>query len=157
CTLAVDVGLALDFRCFLPGFNDLTVNRALMVPFYFIPFLVYFYVEGDWFGGVMRTKSKDAWTKTHIHWTVKGILIKSFPYFFLIIIQYGYGLLTGIALLPGMIGFSFLFFYAFAPWFVISTVIVIWGHHLTGKYWLGAIVNALLFSWIIASMLPIAF
>ncbi|MFX0054143.1 MAG: alpha/beta hydrolase [Candidatus Hermodarchaeota archaeon] len=156
-TLLVDLGLALDFRCFLPGFNDLTVARAIMVPIYIIPFLVYFYVESTWFVGAMRTKARETWIGTQINWTLKAILVKCGPYFILLVLQYGYGMITGLPLLPGLFGFSFLFFYAFAPWFVISTIMILWGHHLTGQHWLGAIVNAVFFSWVLASMLPIAF
>ncbi|MHA2117511.1 MAG: alpha/beta hydrolase [Candidatus Thorarchaeota archaeon] len=156
-TLFVDLGLALDFRCFLPGFNDLTTARALMVPVYFIPFLVYFNVESGWLMGAMRTKAKETWTRTQIDWTLKAILIKCSPYFILLMLSYGYGMITGFALLPDMIGFSFLFFYAFAPWFAITTVVIVWGHHLTGQHWLGPLVNAVLFSWVIASIFPIVF
>jgi len=153
-TLLVDVGLALDFRCFLPGFNDLTGPRALTVPIYFVVLFVYFIVESKWLIGVMRIKTRDAWSRAQTDWTLKAILIKCGPYFILLIVQYGFGLITGLPLLPGMIGFSFLFFYAFAPWFVITTVFIVWGHHLTGHHYLGPMVNALLFSWIIAAMFP---
>ncbi|MFW9968442.1 MAG: alpha/beta hydrolase, partial [Candidatus Thorarchaeota archaeon] len=141
-TLFVDLGLVLDFRSFLPGFNDLTASRAIMVPIYVIPFLVYFYVESQWLAGAMRTKARETWIGTQFHWTLKAILIKCGPYFILLALQYGYGMITGLALLPGMLGFSFLFLYAFAPWFVISTVVIMWSHHLTGQHWLGPIVNA---------------
>jgi hypothetical protein len=153
-TLLVDVGLALDFRCFLPGFNDLTGPRALTAPIYFVVLFVYFIIESKWLIGVMRTKTRDTWSRTQTDWTLKAILVKCGPYFILLIMQYGFGLITGLPLLPGMIGFSFLFFYAFAPWFVIATVFIVWGHHLTGHHYLGPIVNALLFSWIIAAMFP---
>ena len=156
-TLLIDLGLALDFRCFLPGFNDLTVARAIMVPIYIIPFLVYFFAESKWLIGAMRTEAKETWIGTQIHWTLKAILIKCSPYFILLILHYGYGMITGLPLLPGLLGFSFLFLYAFGPWFAISTIMILWGHHLTGQYWLGSIVNAVLFSWVLASMLPIAF
>ncbi|MFW9968529.1 MAG: hypothetical protein ACFFEA_15380, partial [Candidatus Thorarchaeota archaeon] len=102
-------------------------------------------------------KARETWIGTQFHWTLKAILIKCGPYFILLALQYGYGMITGLALLPGMLGFSFLFFYAFAPWFVISTVVIMWSHHLTGQHWLGPIVNAVLFSLVMASMLPIAF
>ncbi|MGY5860857.1 MAG: alpha/beta fold hydrolase [Candidatus Thorarchaeota archaeon] len=152
-TLLVDIGFALDFRCFLPGFNDLTGSRALLVPIYFAACLVYFVVESKWLNGVMRTKTEGTWDRTQIDWTLKAILIKSGPYFILLIMQYGFGLITGLPLLPGMIGFSFLFFYAFAPWFVITTIFIVWGHHLTGHHYLGPMVNAFLFSWVLAAML----
>jgi hypothetical protein len=105
----------------------------------------------------MRTKANETWARTQIDWTLKAILIKCSPYFILLMLNYGFGMIAGFALLPGMLGFSFLFFYAFAPWFVISTIVVVWGHHLTGQHWVGAILNAVLFSWVMASMLPIAF
>jgi len=156
-TLVVDIGLVLDFRSFLPGFNDLTISRALMVPIYFIPFLVYFYVESDWLAGAMRTSNGERWPRNYIGLTLKGILIKSGPYFILLILHYGFGMITGQPLIPGFLGFSFLFFYAFAPWFVVTTVTILWGYHLTGRHWLGAVVTSLLFSWVLASMLPISF
>ncbi len=156
-TLFVDLGLVLDFRSFLPGFNDLTATRALMVPVYFVPIVIYFYVESKWLIGAMRTKVEETWTKTWIYWTLGAILIKCGPYFVLLALDYGFGLVTGFPLLPGMLGFSFLFFYAFTPWFVVTTVVLVWGHHLTGHHWLGTMVNALAFSWVLASLLAIAF
>jgi hypothetical protein len=52
-----------------------------------------------------------------------------------------------------MIGYSWLFFYAFTPWFAICTVITMFAYRVTGNRWLGAMVNALLCAWLLASIL----
>ncbi|MFX1367315.1 MAG: alpha/beta fold hydrolase [Promethearchaeota archaeon] len=154
-TLMVDVGLALDLRVFLPGFHDLTLRQALLVPLYFVVFLIYFAIEGMWLTGPLLTASKDTWVKTQIHWTVKAVVIKCIPYALLIAFEYGGGLLTGASLVPGMIGFSFLFFYAFAPWFAVTTVIIMWSYRVTGNHYLGAILDGLICAWLLASILSI--
>ncbi len=152
-TLVADVLFALDFRVFLPGLHDLTVMQFAMTPLYFVIFLVYFLVEGGWFTSVMLTAEKETWTKTQVLWTLKAMFIKVLPYLILIAVEYGGGLLAGRAVVPGMIGYSWLFFYAFAPWFAVATVFTMFGYRLTGNRWLGAIMNALLCAWLLASIL----
>ncbi|TFF92172.1 alpha/beta fold hydrolase [Candidatus Thorarchaeota archaeon] len=152
-TVVVDIGFALDFRVFLPGLHDLTLLQFGMTPLYFIVFLVYFLVEGGWFTSVMLTAEKDSWTKTQVYWTVKAILIKTIPYLILIAIEFGGGFLAGSAVIPGIIGYSWLFFYAFTPWFAIATVFTMFGYRVTGNRWLGAIMNALIHAWLLASIL----
>lgn len=152
-TLLVDVVFVLDFRVFLPGLHDLTLMQFVMTPLYFVIFLVYFLVEGGWLTSVMLTAEKDTWTKTQVSWTLKAMFIKTLPYLILIAIEYGGGLLAGRAVVPGMIGYSWLFFYAFAPWFALATVFTMFGYRITGNRWLGAIMNALLCAWLLASIL----
>ena len=152
-TLVVDIGFVLDFRVFLPGLHDLTILQAVMVPLYFVVFLIYFMVEGGWFTTVMLTSESDSWAKTQFNWTLKAMFIKTLPYLVLIAIEYGGGLLAGRAVVPGIIGYSWLFFYAFAPWFAVATVFTMFGYRVTGNRWLGAIMNALLCAWLLASIL----
>jgi pimeloyl-ACP methyl ester carboxylesterase len=152
-TLVVDVGFALDFRVFLPGLHDLTLLQFTMTPLYFIVFLVYFLVEGGWFTSVMLPAEKDTWTRTQIVWSLKTMTVKTLPYLILIALEYGGGLLMNAPVVPGMIGYSWLFFYAFAPWFAVATVVTMFGYRVTGNRWLGAIVNALLCAWLLASIL----
>ena len=71
----------------------------------------------------------------------------------LIGIEYVGGLLTGVALVPGMIGYSFLFLYAFLPWFAVTTVVTVWGYRISNNIYPAAIVNALMCAWLIASIL----
>ncbi len=154
-TLVVDLGLALDLRSFLPGLHDLTLAQSTIVPIYFVGFLIYTLVEGAWFTGLMLPEASGSWTKVQLSWTVKAVLIKTFPYLILIGFEFVGGFLAGASLVPGLIGFSWLFFYAFAPWFAICTVITMFAYRVTGNRWLGAMVNALLCAWLLASILSI--
>ncbi|MGY5872632.1 MAG: alpha/beta fold hydrolase [Candidatus Thorarchaeota archaeon] len=154
-TLLSDIGFIVDLRCFLPGLHDLTLAQATIVPLYFVVFLFYFVVEGAWLTGPMLQKSSGTGFKTQMNTTVKTVFIKTIPYLILIAFEYVGGFLAGVSLVPGLIGFSWLFFYAFAPWFAICTVITMFAYRVTGNRWLGAMVNALLCAWLLASILSI--
>lgn len=152
-TLLVDLGFALDFRCFLPGLNDLTVARALFVPIYAVVFFVYFLVDSMWLMGPLKPSDVEPWYKGQTIWSTKSILIKCYPFAILISYEYLLGLLLGYSVVPGLIGYSFLFFYAFAPWFAVSAVISVWCYRSTDTYYLGAFIKALLFAWMLATIL----
>jgi hypothetical protein len=154
-TALVDLGLALDIRCFLPGLNLLTPSRALIFPLFAAVFFIYSLIDGMWLMGILRTESGGSWKLTQAKWTLKAMFIKCILYFAVIATEYGVGLATGMPILGGILGFSLLFFYAFVPWFAMSTVITAWGYRLTSHYYLGAILNALLFGWILAAALPL--
>ena len=154
-TLLVDIGFVLDLRCFLPGLHDLTIAQATIVPLYFVVFLIYFIVEGAWLTGPMLQKSSGTWFKNQMNTTVKAVFIKTIPYLFLIGFEFVGGFLAGAPLVPGIIGYSWLFFYAFTPWFAICTVITMFAYRVTGNRWLGAMVNALLCAWLLATILSI--
>jgi pimeloyl-ACP methyl ester carboxylesterase len=152
-TLLVGIGFILDLRCFLPGLRDLTIAQATMVPLYFVVFLFYFIVEGAWLTGPMLQTSSGTWFKSQMTTTAKAVFIKTIPYLALIVFEFVGGFLAGAPLVPGIIGYSFLFFYAFAPWFAICTVVTMFAYRVTGNRWLGAMVNALLCAWLLASIL----
>jgi hypothetical protein len=152
-TLLADIGFIVDLRCFLPGLHDLTAWQAIIVPLYFVVFLFYFIVEGAWLTGPMLQKSSGTWFKSQMNITVKAVFIKTIPYLILIAFEFVGGFLAGAPLVPGMIGYSWLFFYAFTPWFAICTVITMFAYRVTGNRWLGAMVNALLCAWLLASIL----
>jgi pimeloyl-ACP methyl ester carboxylesterase len=154
-TLVVDLGLAVDLRSFLPGLHDLTLAQASFVPLYFGVFLIYFLVEGAWLAGSMLPEASGTWTKVQLTWTVKAVVIKTFPYLILIAFEFVGGFIAGAPLVPGIIGYSWLFFYAFTPWFAVCTVITLFAYRMTGNRWLGAMVNALLCAWLLASILAI--
>ena len=154
-TLLVDIGFILDLRSFLPGLHDLTIAQATIVPLYFVVFLLYFIVEGAWLTGPMLQRSSGTWFKTQMNTTVKAVFIKTIPYLILIAFEFVGGFLAGAPLVPGIIGYSWLFFYAFVPWFAICTVITMFAYRMTGNRWLGAMVNALLCAWLLASILSL--
>ncbi len=153
-TLLVDLGLALDLRSFLPGLNDLTLLQAIFVPLYFLGFLVYTLVEGAWFTTILLPRSSGSWLKVQLEWSVMAVFIKCLPYLILIAFEFVGGLILGAPILPSMIGFSWLFFYAFTPWFAICTVITMFAYRVTGSRWLGAMINAILCAWLLATILP---
>ncbi|MHA1137307.1 MAG: alpha/beta hydrolase [Candidatus Thorarchaeota archaeon] len=152
-TSIVDRGFVLDLRCFLPGLHDLTNAQAIIMPIYFVVFLLYFVIEGAWLTGPMLQKRSEPGHKSQIIVTTKAIFIKTIPYLFLIGFEFVGGYLAGAPLVPGIIGYSWLFFYAFTPWFAICTVFTMYAYQRTGNRWLGAMVNALLCAWLLASIL----
>jgi len=154
-TLLVDLGMALDFRCFMPGFNLLTPSRALIFPLFWAVFLIYFLIDSMWLMGILRTGSQGNWKIAQTKWTLKAMFIKCILYLIVIAVDYGVGLATGRPLFPGLLGFSLLFLYAFVPYFATSTVITAWGYRVTGHHYLGAMLNGLLFAWVLAAALPL--
>jgi pimeloyl-ACP methyl ester carboxylesterase len=154
-TIVVDWGFALDLRCFLPGLNDLTFLQSVFVPLYFVAFLVYFVQEGAWYGSILKSVPEGGFFKSQLNWTLKALFVKCVPYLVLIGIEYGGGLLTGVAIVPGMIGYSFLFFYAFLPWFAVTTALALWGERLSNSLYPAAIVNALMCAWLLATIMAL--
>ncbi|MGY5859092.1 MAG: alpha/beta fold hydrolase [Candidatus Thorarchaeota archaeon] len=152
-TLIADIGFMTDLRCFLPGLHDLTAWQAMIVPLYFVVFLIYFVIEGAWLTGPMLQKSSGPEDKSAMIVVLKAVFIKTIPYLLLIGFEFVGGYLAGAPLVPGIIGYSWLFFYAFTPWFAICTVITMFAYRVTGNRWLGAMVNALLCAWLLASIL----
>lgn len=152
-TLLVDRGFVLDLRCFLPGLHDMTLAQATIMPLYFLVFLFYFIIEAAWLTGIMLPKETGSWLRVQRNWTVKAVFIKTIPYLILIAYEFVGGYLTGAPVVPGMIGYSWLFFYAFTPWFAICAVFTMFAYRITGNRWLGAMVNALLCAWLLASIL----
>ncbi|TFF87061.1 alpha/beta fold hydrolase [Candidatus Thorarchaeota archaeon] len=146
-TLIVDLLFALDFRCFLPGLNDLTVSRALFVPLYFAVFLPYFAVENRLLVATRENR------KLISNWTVKSVLAKCFAFLLAIGTQLSVGFFTGQPLLSGLLGYSFLFFYAFVPWFAVAMLLSIHSWNLTGEGILGPALNSLLFAWLLSTVL----
>ncbi|MFW9789512.1 MAG: hypothetical protein ACFFE1_17740, partial [Candidatus Thorarchaeota archaeon] len=148
--------LVLDLRCFLPGLHDLTLGQARLVPLYFLVFLVYTLVDGAWLTSIMLPEGSGSWAKVQFKWTVKSVFIKTTPYLILIAFEFLGGYLAGAPLVPHLIGYSWLFFYAFAPWFAICTVITMFAYRVTGNRWLGTLINSILCAWVLASILGLS-
>ena len=154
--IPVDLLLALDFRAFLPLFNDLTLARLIVVPLYLLFTIPFFFVEGLWITGLLRTQSNNNWERTRIEWIIKAVFIKCFPYASIILLQLIESYLLGSAYISGMIGFFLLFLWMFTPFFIISTVILMWSYQTTERIYIGVFLNSLIFSWTMASILTLA-
>ena len=155
-TLPLDLFFALDFSAFLPLFNDLPLNRMIVAPLYLIFTIPFFIIEGMLLMGLLRTSTKDTWVKTQFSWTLKAIFIKILPYALILIIQLTISILIGSPFISGMIGFYLLFFWIFTPFFIITTFITAWTYYLTERVYLGAVLNAMIFSWTLASIMTLA-
>ncbi|MFX0063049.1 MAG: dienelactone hydrolase family protein [Candidatus Hermodarchaeota archaeon] len=155
-TLPVDWILALDFRAFFPLFNDLTIVRLLIVPIYLIFTIPFFVIEGMWLMGLLRSPTKETWIKTQLSWTMYAVFIKCLPYLFILCIQIVMSAIIGTAFIQGTIGFYLLFLWMFVIMYVVSTVIMAWSYRLTSRVYVGAVLNGLIFSWIMAAILPLA-
>jgi dienelactone hydrolase len=147
-TVTVDLFFALDFRSFLPGLNDLTYSRAWFVPLYFIVFLPYFAIENR-----LLVASAEGRKRLTSSWTLKTIFAKCLPFVAVIGVQISVGLLTGLPILSGLLGYSLLFFYAFVPWFGVAILLSIHSWNVTGESILGPMLNALLFAWLLSTVL----
>jgi hypothetical protein len=153
--LPVDLFLALDFRAFLPLLNDLTPLRALFVPVYLLLTIPFFLVEGLWLMGLLRTAPQATWAKTQLAWTAKAIFIKCIPYVLVLFVQFAASYAIGRPFLSGQLGFMLLFLWMIIPTMAIATSITAWSYRLTDRIYVGVVLDALLFSWIMASILPI--
>lgn len=154
-TLIADEFLVLDFRFYVPIFNDLTPLRAIISPLYLIFVLPYLFIEGMWLIGILKTAPQKNLTRSRISWTLNAILIKCLPYVILATIKFGTGYFFGITVFPGMIGFTIGFLYTVIPLLAISAAITIWSYELTENHYLGTFLNGFLLSWIMASILSI--
>jgi hypothetical protein len=93
--------------------------------------------------------------RVQLEQSTMAVFIKCLPYLILIAIEFIGGLIAGSPILPGLIGFSWLFFYAFTPWFAVCALITMFAYRMTGNRWLGAMINAILCAWLLATILPI--
>jgi uncharacterized membrane protein YidH (DUF202 family) len=157
-TLTIDIFLALDFSLFIPLFNDLPFDppRLQIAPLYLIFTIPFFLVEGIWIVGLLRTNPKKSWMKTQFSRSTTAIIIKCGIYALILLVQLIMGLILGKPFVSGFLGFYLLFFWEFTPFFIITTAISSWSYSLTKRVYIGAILNALLFSWTLASILTLA-
>ncbi len=146
----------MDIRVFLPFFQDLTLQRLFLIPFYLIFTIPFFFVEGMWLTGFLRRESKNTWFKTYSHQTFHAIVIKCVLYFVILLLQLIMGLILGSAFIKGMYGYYLLFLWMFGPFFIITTAILVWSYQITKRVYVGALFNALIFSWGMATILAIS-
>jgi hypothetical protein len=150
----VDWLLNLDFRAFIPILNDLTLHRLTIVPLYLVFTIPFFIVEGTWIVGFLRPPLTNRRFKSYISWGLKIAAIKCIPYVIVVAVQYGSILIIGDILIQNIIAFILLFLLGSLPIFIVTSAILAWSYELTNKVYIGAILNALIFSWNLASILP---
>jgi len=79
---------------------------------------------------------------------------KTLPFVVLLVIHYSGKILFDFWILPGFAGFLMEFLWLILPIFVITTSISWWFHKNTKRIFYGALLNALLMSWVASVVFP---
>jgi hypothetical protein len=149
----------VDFRFIFPFASDLTVYRAKLWFTYFPFLLMGFVLMGIFLHGQMRRALKPVWWKTFTSWSIYNILVTVLPLILLLLLQYiplfTVGSIPFIG--PGgmFIAYTHNLFHIIGV-LVLVTPISTWFYQLTGRIYLGAILNAALVTWMFVSSQVIA-
>jgi dienelactone hydrolase len=149
----------VDYRFIFPFASDLTPYRGLMFLIYFPLLLVGFLLMSLFLHGQFRRPRKGTWLKTFVSWSVSNVLAMIIPLILFLMIQYVPLLTAGIVPLTGPGGM--LASFTMNLLHIIGVLIMVipistWFYQLTGKIYLGALVNAALVAWMFTSSQVIA-
>lgn len=149
----------VDFRFIFPFASDLTAYRAKLWFTYFPFLLMGFALMGIFLHGQMRREQQSTWLKTFISWSTYNVLIMILPLILLLLLQYVPLFTIGRIPLVGPGGM--LIAYTHNLFHIVGVLIMIiplstWFYQITGKIYLGAILNAALVTWMFVSSQVIA-
>lgn len=149
----------VDYRFLFPFASDLTPYRVLMF-FLYLPFLLIGFVFfGMFLHALLRRAKKSSWWKTFLSWSGMNLLATILPLVLFLMIQYIPLLTTGIIPFVGpggmLASFTMNLFHIIGV-LVIVVPISTWFYQLSGKVYLGAMVNAMLVAWMFTSSQVIA-
>ena len=159
CEHVLERVFIVDFRFIFPFASDLTPHRALMFLLYFPFILIGFVLMGIFLHGQLRRPKKETWFKTFASWSLSNIFALIAPLILFMSFQYVPLLTTGIVPFvgPGGMFASFVMnLFHIVGVLVMTTPISTWFYQLTGKIYLGALVNAALVTWMFTSSQVIA-
>jgi dienelactone hydrolase len=149
----------VDFRFIFPFASDLTRYRAQLWFVYFPFLLIGFLLMSTFLHGQLRRPLKTTWARTFSSWSVFNILVLVTPLFLLLMIQYVPLFINGAIPLVGpggmLIAFTHNLFHVIAV-LILAMPISTWFYQLTGRIYLGAILNAGLVAWMFVSSQVIA-
>ena len=149
----------VDFRFIFPFASDLTPYRAQLWFTYFPLLLVGFLLMGVFLHGQLRRPLKPTWFKTFISWSGFNIMVLVIPLVLLLLVQYIPLFINGTIPLVGpggmLIAFTHNLFHIIAV-LILVIPISTWFYQLTGRIYLGAIVNAGIVAWMFVSSQVIA-
>jgi dienelactone hydrolase len=149
----------VDFRFWFPFASDLTLPRAKVFPLYFPFILIGFLGTGIFLHGQLRRPFKRSWGGTFASWSFFNMSALVTPLVILLAIQYGPLVTTGAIPFVGpggmFVTFMINLFHIVAV-LLITIPISTWFFQLTGKIYLGALVNAALVTWMFVSSQVIA-
>jgi len=146
-------------RFIFPFASDLTPYRALMFLLYFPFLLVGFVLNGIFLHGQLRRPRHRTWPKTFVSWSLSNVFALIAPLVLFLAVQY-VPLFTSGAIPfvgPGGMFVSFVInLFHIIGVLLMTTPISTWFYQLTGKIYLGALVNAALVAWMFTSSQVIA-
>jgi dienelactone hydrolase len=149
----------VDFRFIFPFASDLTPYRARLCLVYLPFILVGFVLMGIFLHGQLRRPRKKTWFRTFVAWSFTNTFALVAPLILFLMIQYIPLFTTGFIPLvgPGGMFVSFVInLFHIIGVLIMTTPISTWFYQLTGKIYLGALVNALLVTWMFVSSQVIA-
>ena len=149
----------VDFRFLFPFASDLTAERAWLCLRYFPFILVGFVFMGVFLHGQLRRSGKRRRMATWMSWSFWNLVAMITPIILFLMIQYVPLFTTGFIPLvgPGGMFVSFIL----NLFHIIGVLIVVvplstWFYQLTGKVYLGALLNALIVTWMFVSSQVVA-
>ena len=149
----------VDFRFLFPFASDLTVERAWMCLRYFPFLLVGFVFMGVFLHGQLRRPAKGSRLATWISWSSWNLAAMITPVVLFLMIQYVPLFTTGFIPLVGPGGMFVSF--VLNLFHIIGVLIIVvplstWFYQLTGTIYLGALLNALIVTWMFVSSQVVA-
>jgi len=149
----------VDYRFIFPFASDLTAYRAKLWLTYF-PFLaVGFLLMGIFLHGQLRRPAKSSWWLTFVTWSAYNILVLVIPLVVLLLFQYVPLFTIGTIPLVGPGGMFIAFTHNL--FHIIGVLIMVipistWFYQITGKIYLGALLNGALVTWMFVSSQVVA-
>jgi dienelactone hydrolase len=149
----------VDYRFLFPFASDLTPYRSLMFLIYFPFLLIGFVLMALFLHGQFRHRKRETWLKTFVSWSASNVLAMIVPLILFLLIQYVPLLTAGFIPFVGPGGM--LANFTMSLFHIIGVLIIVvpistWFYQLTGKIYLGALVNAALVAWMFTSSQVIA-
>lgn len=159
CQALLEAGYIVDYRFLFPFASDLTPYRWLMALLYFPFLLAGFLQTGIFLHGQLRLAPKASWWQTFLRdWGV-NMAVLIVPILFHLAVQYVPLFTAGVIPFVGpgaaLVGFVINLLHMIVI-LVIATLFSTWFFHLTGNVYLGAVLNALIVTWMFASSQVIA-
>jgi len=149
----------VDFRFLFPFASDLTVERAWLYLRYFPFLLVGFVFMGVFLHGQLRRPEKQSRLAMWMSWSFWNLVAMITPIILFLMVQYVPLFTTGSIPLVGPGGTFVLFILNL--FHIIGVLIVVvpistWFYQLTGKIYLGTLLNALIVTWMFVSSQVVA-
>jgi poly(3-hydroxybutyrate) depolymerase len=149
----------VDYRFLFPFASDLTPYRFGMWLLYF-PFLLAGFLQlGFFLHGQIRGFKKESWWQTHLSWSLTNIAVMVVPLVLFLLVQYLPIFTLGVVPFvgPGGVLASF----TMNLFHIIGVLLLIiplqtWFFQLTGRPYLGALLNAAIVAWMFTSAQVIA-